>query len=370
VSEPFRSTLVVHCIWHPDSDAGAVYGNALFAHLFEDPNDLGSHGLRIPVRHWSTFEPALELDYAKKNVLVVFLDDAALGDRSWLQWISALSEEKIDGETNRLLPAAVSPRAAQVVDSSINRWNPIRLHEHEDAIKTAVLLNRVTHSLCRIYGDSPRAVRVFLSHAKLDGLPIAKAVRDFLQDGSGVDKFFDAQDLLEGELWDDAIRKTASERNVLLAIRTDAYASREWCRTEVLEAKRGGAPVVVLDALDSVEARGFPYLGNGPSVRWREGWTRLSMEELLGILLKQTLRFRYFPSRVEDLCSAYGLAKPELVMAAPPELLTVLRARDASGKARALVYPDPPLGTEELSLVSEFAPELEPITPNTLVARG
>ena len=211
---------------------------------------------------------------------------------------------------------------------------------------------------------------MFLSHAKTDGVPIAQEVRQFLQDGSGVQNFFDAQDIPEGARWKDVIHEAAAQRNVLLAVRTDGYASREWCRTEVLDAKLNGSALVVLDALESMEARGFPYLGNAPSVRWRGDHTRLSMVELLGVLLKQTLRFRYFPIRVNDICRFYELAPPPHVLPAPPELLTVLRARSGSGKSMRLVYPDPPLGTEELSLVSEFAPELEPVTPTTMIAGG
>ena len=116
----------------------------------------------------------------------------------------------------------------------------------------------------------------------------------------------------------------------LLAIRTNAYARAKWCRTEVLYAKAGGSPLVVLDALVDVEPRAFPYLGNAPTVRWGGDASALSMERMLCVVLREALRFRHFPKRVSDLCRVYELPEDDRVLAAPPELLTVLRARAAA----------------------------------------
>ena len=121
--------------------------------------------------------------------------------------------------------------------------------------------------------------------------------------------------------------------------------------TEVLYAKAGGSPLVVLDALVDVEPRAFPYLGNAPTVRWGGDASALSMERMLCVVLREALRFRHFPKRVSDLCRVYELSGGRSrVLAAPPELLTVLRARAAAddGHGHRIVYPDPPLGTEEL----------------------
>ncbi len=136
----------------------------------------------------------------------------------------------------------------------------------------------------------------------------------------------------------------------------------------MLEAKRAGSPVVVLDALQHAEARGFPYLGNAPSVRWQTGSAE-ALERLLGVVLHEVLRFRHFPTRVSDLSRAYRLPEDPRVLPAPPELLTVLRARATTPEPPwQLVYPDPPLGTDELGLIAELAPELTPVTPTALIA--
>lgn len=369
----YRPTVAAHVIWHPACRAAGDYAHALFAHLFEDPEDLAAHGLRIPVRLWrSTGDPASDnlpppavppLDDAARTIVVVLVDDEFMAARGWNPLLDELAAA---ARPEDVVIGVSLNEIAMELNSPLFESNLIRLHEVDEAIREAYLVNRVTHALCRLVARSTEPVRVFVSHAKKDGVQIAKAVRKFLHEGSGLEDFFDAQDLLEGTRWKEQIRGEAA-RNVLLAVRTDAYASREWCRTEILEAKLAGAPIVVLDALESFEARGFPYLGNAPSVRWTKR-SPAALEGLLRVVLYETLRFRYFPMRVADLCRAYTLPAGSHILTAPPELLTVLRRR-SSASGTSLVYPDPPLGTDELALVSEFAPDLGMITPTALIAR-
>ena len=369
----YLPTMAVHVVWHPACAEAEGCGRALFSHLFDDPTDLAAHGLRIPVRLWRSVSgrgvvpppPVPPVRQAVRSVIVVLVDDEFIRADGWLSFLDDVGAAVRPGDL--VLGVAVSEHAT-TIDSPLLETNFIRLYAVERELRERVVVNRVTHALCRLAADTDSPVTVFLSHAKLDGEEIARRVGRFLEEGTGVERFFDAQSLLEGSRFSEEIRGAAAN-NVLLAIRTDAYATREWCRTEVLEAKLGGSPVVVLDALEDQETRGFPYLGNAPAVRWRPGDSGVAMEELLGVVLKETLRFRHFPARVADLCRAYQVPDDPRVLPAPPELLTILRARAAtSAGARQIVYPDPPLGCDELALVSELAPELEPITPTMLVA--
>src|SRR3954454_15742446 len=88
----YRAPLAVHVVWHPNFERGSRYGREVFAHLFEDPQDLGSHGLRIPVFHWrSTGErrddvpppKALPLDSAERAVVVPLVDAHFMGTLGW-----------------------------------------------------------------------------------------------------------------------------------------------------------------------------------------------------------------------------------------------------------------------------------------------
>lgn len=368
----YRPTVAVHVVWHPRCEAAAEYAHALFAHLFEEPEDLASHGLRIPVRLWRSHAAAAEppppavppLHEARKAALVILVDEHFITAGGWQEF---LDRAHAAARPDDVVLMVTLTGDAMALRTPLLERNALRLHDVEAPLREVVLLNRVTHALCMLITGTRS--RVFLSHAKADGVEITDKVRRFLESGTGVQNFFDAQDLPEGSRWKDLIRGAAAD-HVLLAVRTDAYATREWCRIEVLDAKRAGSPVIVLDALDSFEPRGFPYLGNGPAVRWRGSDSRAGMEALLRVVLHEALRFRHFPARVADLCQAYGVRDNPRVLAAPPELLTVLRARDAAPDgSKRLVYPDPPLGTDELRLVEELAPDLQPLTPNELIAQ-
>jgi TIR domain len=366
----YRPTLAVHVVWHPRCEAGADYGQALFGQLFEDPRDLAAHGLRIPVRLWRSTSDADEppppavppLEEADHAALVILIDEEMIAGPGWQTFLETAADAVRPGDA--LLGVSLTDGVAELQVPRLLERNLIHLEDVDPALRPLVLVNRVMHALHRLL--TGKGVSVFLSHAKLDGLPVTDRVRDFLLSGTGVKNFFDAQDLPPGSRWADLISDAAAD-HVLLAIRTDAYATREWCRAEVLEAKVSGSPVVVLDALESFEPRGFPYLGNTPAVRWLEDGSDAALENLLRVILQEALRFRYFPTRIADLCDAYGVADDPRVLPAPPELLTILHALRAAPEGR-LVYPDPPLGTDELQIVRDFAPHLEPVTPNGLIA--
>jgi hypothetical protein len=243
----------------------------------------------------------------------------------------------------------------------------IRLNGVPDAQQECTLLNDVIHDLCRLLDPAAAKVRVFLSHAKQDGLEITTNVRRYLHEVARLDEFFDAADIPDGTRFAEFVSKCAGSLPALLAIQTDTYASREWCRIEVLEAKRHHVPIVVLSAVQGREARSFPYIGNTPVVRW---FDETSLPAVVRALLGEVLRHRYFPRRVEAICEQYSLNPERQVFACPPELLTALIFR-AETKASGAVsgrylYPDPPLGSEELQLLKQFDPDIEPVTPTIL----
>jgi hypothetical protein len=73
-----------------------------------------------------------------------------------------------------------------------------------------------------------------------------------------VEQWYDAQQIASSQDFADAISAGIRDCSVMLAFQTDHYSSRPWCRREVLEAKRLGTHVLIVDALQSGEARSFP----------------------------------------------------------------------------------------------------------------
>ena len=244
----------------------------------------------------------------------------------------------------------------------------IELNDVAGRLQLVTLLNRVTHRLWELLEPaSATRVPAFISYAQSDGLHLAKRVTAFLAAGGSTEAFFAPRDVPAGDDWRAELRRHAG-RGVLLAIRTDAYGGREWCQIEVLEAKRAGMPVVVLDALARRESRGFPYLGNGPVQRWRSRDPALRLEELHGLMLREALRFRYFAIRVERLWSLRRIDARRHVQPTPPELLTLLERTAAADAAPLLVYPDPPLGSDELAVIRRLDERMQPVTPLMILA--
>jgi hypothetical protein len=364
----YRAPLAVHIVWHPAFDRGADYARAVFKHLFEDPDDVASHGLRIPVYHWRSAgkpvrdaEPPGEipLESAERAVVVPLLDDHFLGTLGWDAFLEETSSRMREGDL--LIPVQLThrrPGAAQAVV----------LHEEPLELRLPRLLNQLTHRLWRLLAPSDAVtVPAFISYARSDGASIAKQVTAFLAASGSAGAFFAPRDVPRGESWRQELRQQARQ-SLLVAIRSDAYTGREWCQIEMLEAKRAGMPVVVLDALAAREARGFPYMGNGPALRWREQEPTLVLEELLGLMLREALRFRFFEMRVARLWSLQRMDGRPHVLAAAPELLTMLERATLAGDSSLLVYPDPPLGPDELDVIRRLDASVELVTPLMVLA--
>lgn len=157
--------------------------------------------------------------------------------------------------------------------------------------------------------------------------------------------------------------------SALVVFHTDEYASREWCRREVLIAKKHKSPIVVLHIIKEGEKRAFPYLGNMPTTTMLED-EALGFYRVVNLTLYQVLNNLY----QLNLLSGYKnhVEKREntnyTVLSSPPELFNFLEFKKANenGKKLVVLYPDPPLGVEELLVLNELDPEISFITPINL----
>ena len=103
-------------------------------------------------------------------------------------------------------------------------------------------------------GDASAGVlKLFISHAKTDGVAMARSLIGLLRqlqeadpDGGGFQYFYDAEHIAPGSVWREVLKAQASG-SVLIALRTEAYESRYWCRREFLLAESNGMPIVAVD---------------------------------------------------------------------------------------------------------------------------
>ncbi|HEY1964992.1 MAG TPA: toll/interleukin-1 receptor domain-containing protein [Acidobacteriaceae bacterium] len=385
-----RPVLVVYVVWHPGCQQARGYARTIFKTLYANPAVPASRGLGVPVKFRTATSGAeaparIPFGEAQHTAVFVFADDELAADPLWRSYADGLVDAA--GATDLVVPIAIT--ATRNLPPKLAALQAIRLNSAsgtEDdpgaqadpaapgdpgAHRETLLLNDVMHDLCRLLDprDARVKVKVFLSHAKADGLGIANPISDYLRNVARLEEFFDATDIPNGTRFAELLKEQAGSLSALLAIQTDSYASREWCRLELLEAKRRRVPIVVLSALQNKESRSFPYIGNVPVVRWRGDE---SLPVVVGALLGEVLRDRYFPRRAEGICKYHGLAPERQVFSCPPELMTLLAVRESirtAGKTPPrYLYPDPPLGTEELQLLQQLEPGIELVTPTDLGA--
>ena len=96
-------------------------------------------------------------------------------------------------------------------------------------------------------------LKLFISHAKVDGVAMANSLIGVLQqlkaaggNHVGFEYFYDAEHIAPGSIWRSVLEEEAST-SMLIALRTEAYEGRYWCRREFLAAERRGLPILVVD---------------------------------------------------------------------------------------------------------------------------
>ena len=359
--------LAAYFVWSPESPTGRELAEEMFRALCSNPETPAERGLGIPVRFRTSGDvsavPAkVPFGTAAHTAVFILLDDHFLAESDWRDYGDSLAADR--GDQDLVVPVALAD--LDELPPRLQALQAIRLDASGGETVTSKLRNRVLHALCQLLAPRPDKVRVFLSHAKADGKDLAKDVGEYLREAAWLDHFFDEADIPDGSTFAQVIVQSVSDVPLLLAIQTDSFSSREWCCLEVLEAKKNSVPIVVLDATERGEARSFPYLGNTPTVRWTGP---KCLPRLVRALLREALRARYFPLRANHVCDLYGHSVCES-FASPPELLSGLLHKasecQAQPSGRRYLYPDPPLGTEELKLLALLDPEHVPLTPTEL----
>ncbi len=176
-------------------------------------------------------------------------------------------------------------------------------------------------------------------------MALVRQVRELILD-TKLEDFFDAQDLQPGTDWSAELLAEAST-SALLAIRTDQYASREWCQKEVAIAKRAGMPAVMLDALSSGEERGSFLMDNLPRIPLHNEISDSAIMRALDQLVDECLK-RALWTRQEELALRSGSNVAAWWAAHAPEPLTFSYwlgdnpTDPTNGDPVIVLHPDPP----------------------------
>ena len=131
------------------------------------------------------------------------------------------------------------------------------------------------------------SLRLFLSHAKADGVFFAQALQHSIDQVPELECIYDAKDIPSGSDWACKLQDAASN-SVLIALRTPAYEQRLACREEFETALLHGVPIVVIDGMTMSSISGPSHLPFSamPTVRIADGNTH----RVLNAALREHLR--------------------------------------------------------------------------------
>jgi hypothetical protein len=375
---PTRPLLAIYVAFHPDFEEGVKIAELLRAHFRRDlfGSVAGGTGLSVLFRSVAPdgADAPLPIDPAEaETTVVVALGDGCMAhDDQWRDYIRDLSSQSdAVGLGMRLIPVAFERDALDLAPENALRFDK---WPGDHASRKLRLVSELTFELCRMlrhYLEHLRRptdsideldhylepVRVFISHSKHDDLgePIAKALRGHLHAGHGLSSFFDVHDIPAGLRFERVLLRRVAQ-SAVVAIHTDSYSSREWCRREIIEAKRFSVPLVVANCIGDRDERGFPYLGNVPIVRMDPVLVD-RMDIVVARLLDEVLKDFLWKCRVSVVG---GKAAAAIFLPHPPELISLASLpTEEDDPTPLVVYPDPPLSREEERLFEIVAPRVK-----------
>jgi len=386
----FKTPLSVFIVWHPDYLEGQQMADFLYSVLCRDSSKPLIRSMGIPVYFRSTKAEsknhpiAIDFDESEFTAVIALVSDEFVVDKEYGNYLEIIFDEcNSISDKRRVYPIAISKNAYNV-STKLSPINFIRVtkaigNDCNTATQGNIfsqIKSPVLHELCRLLMNMKKAtdetdsltisppIKLFISHSKHDESKLdAAKFRDYINSQTQLKTFFDTNDIAYGSNFGDEIKKAAHE-SALVVFQSDSYADREWCRIEVLEAKSAGCPIVIVNAVQHGEKRAFPYLGNYPSIRFKNNFL-----DIIDLTLEQVLFNLYTKIFLDSLTGMYGI-KADRILSTSPELFNFIQLK-AQGLNEGenfglVVYPDPPLGSEEMEILNKLDGNFIFITPLTL----
>lgn len=374
---------------YEDAATAAFEGGKEPVHYLGTAEDLG-----IQVRRFSSApaeSAAKVLDEFAHTLVMVLIDDELLrADRALWNWLGdCWAHVSVSNGRHSLLAVPMEERLGARFTGMDARLATLQVRPVEElgekGIRPAMLALRALHEgrlllargLPSTHGNPSGFLRLFISHAKIDGLPLAQALKYHIKNTAWLTSFYDADDLPAGSNWEEELKQGVGA-SVIIMLRTEVYETRYWCQQEVRWADEYATPAVLVEARTGLNHAGasLPF-DRVPTARIPDG----NLIRVLFLALREALRFLHFMRLVEEMKREGEIAAAaELhVFSLAPSSAALLRACKLMSKkgtagagTRLIVYPDPPLPTGAYeaaeALVEKFAPGVQLTTPNTIAA--
>jgi SLOG cluster2/TIR domain len=261
-------------ISHPKFPDGTKIAESLYKWFGGPGGEAHRTGIGVPVHPWSTFDPERPPDLPPRQhggkAIVLALVDAEFAARApWRGWLD-LARERDD---LLLHTWAIHEHAAQ--SPSVGGRQLIGSGE----IDERALRRRLTEEVAVLL-LATETLNVFISYSRSDGGAIAKEIDAALRCYLRVTPFLDVHDIIPGSDWNGELRGAIDSGAGMLAIVTDDYSSRPWCREELREFREPTRldpakppiwmlrPVFLVDALKGKRTRSMFEVGSIPAARY------------------------------------------------------------------------------------------------------
>ena len=351
--------LSIYVLYHVDNKEGREIYERLYKLLCRDANDPFFDGLDIPV-YFSTgsdTQVVNPIDYsrAKNTIVLLLLDQKMYVSKIWRDIVNTIPDT-----SNIVLCPVAQCQYAFDFSKRTEFQQFISLKTYSLIDNWLEFKTRVFDYLIRSLSKDPKKkLKIFISHSKRDkdnlGRVNAENLRDYLRKETKEDSFYDVNDIVDGFRFDLQIEE-AIKNSLLIVLFTNTYSSREWCRRELLTAKKHKIPAIAVFMVNGDIDRVFPYIGNIPSTIYNGEW-----RPVLNLLFRTALDM-YHEQRLLD-----GIKDTETtVLPFPPEAFSFSIVNDTKEK---VLYPEPPLGQEEIELLKTIRPKTYFYTPMQYLAK-
>lgn len=357
--------LSVHIVYNEKSVECAKAFSETYKLLCRDSRDPFSDGLDIPVYPVITSDEqpfvSIHTERSCKNFVLLLIDEYMYRSEESRKYVADLV--RLEQENKIVIYPVSLYKYAFEFNSDLQYKQFISLTSPSILQNWDEFQTRLFEALIRYLSDNGNnKVRIFISHSKKDkdniGEVRAMQLRDYLRSKTKLDSFFDVNDIIDGDRFDKQI-EDGVENALLLILFSSTYSSREWCRREALCAKKNSIPTVAVFLINKDIDRIYPYIGNMPSAYYTDDW-----RPIVNLLLRTAL------DQYNEKLLLSGISANDdhtQVLPYPPEAYCFSILDSTKQK---VLYPEPPLGEEELTVLGKIQPDTRFVTPMQYKTEG
>lgn len=358
--EKIKMPLATYVLYHSDYSDGEKAFDMIYQLLCRDIDRPLTDGIDIPVylRTGKDGDRILRINFeeSEKVAIIILIDEQMFCSKVWRDYIDDLAEHTSD---NVKIYGIGLYQYAFEISSKTEKIQAIKLDNDCFEDNWKLIQTRLLESLYRLLTNPEQKIKLFISHAKKDCMSGSKELRDYLNSSTKLSTFFDENDILDGNDFAKQIEENVSS-SLLVVLNSDVYTDREWCRNEVLTAKRNDVPTIIVNCVKKRVKRTFPYIGNCPMIQYSTDWS-----EMIIVLLKTALNQVYQSHLLQTIIAAN--TNIDSFIPHNPELFSFVTL-PKNGKK--ILYPEPPLGKEEQSVLTDLNDAISFVTPTEAMANS